>query len=80
MLQNFLKEQNRVRNQLQIELDKKMRENEEILRKFRKRKCSTQDHELKCFIAHQKKEYKFNKERVKNVNYFKSFFNKFYFF
>lgn len=74
LLQNCQKEQNRVRNQLQVELDKRARENDEALRKFRKHKSAAQDHEFKCFVTCQKKEYKFNKERTKAVIFLSGIF------
>uniref|UniRef100_A0A915CUD8 non-specific serine/threonine protein kinase n=1 Tax=Ditylenchus dipsaci TaxID=166011 RepID=A0A915CUD8_9BILA len=52
LLQNTQKEQTK-------------RENDEALRKFRKSRIGTQDHQHKCFTSIQKKEYKFNKERIK---------------
>ena len=52
---------------MQLELDKKVRENEEATRKFRKSKMAAQDHQHKCYVACQKKEYKFNKEKAKLV-------------
>ncbi|KAI1731702.1 protein kinase domain-containing protein [Ditylenchus destructor] len=65
LLQTSQKEQTKVKNQMQIELDKRVRENEEALRKYRKSKMAAQDHQQKCYVACQKKEYKFNKEKAK---------------
>lgn len=70
LIQNDQKEQFKVRNQVQVELDKRKKENEESLKKFRKQNTSAQEHQLKCFISCQKKEYKFNKEKAKTVIFF----------
>jgi hypothetical protein len=55
----------------QTQLEKKARENDEIVKKARKQRLNSNDHELKSFIACQKKEYKFNKEQAKRVGFYK---------
>uniref|UniRef100_A0A183BQY2 non-specific serine/threonine protein kinase n=1 Tax=Globodera pallida TaxID=36090 RepID=A0A183BQY2_GLOPA len=63
--QNCQREMSKVKSQLQIELERKLRENDDELRKSRKSKQSHLKNDLKSYVACQKKEYKFNKERCK---------------
>ncbi|KAH7731830.1 serine/threonine-protein kinase TAO3 [Aphelenchoides avenae] len=59
------KELAKLRNQQQAELEKRLRDSDEALRKLRKQRLNMNDHQFKSFVACQKKEYKFNKDRVK---------------
>lgn len=64
---NCQKELTKVKAQLQLELERKLRENEDELKKNRKSKQTHLKQDLKTYIACQKKEYNFNKERCKTV-------------
>ncbi|KAL3091356.1 hypothetical protein niasHS_007149 [Heterodera schachtii] len=63
--QNCQREMAKVKSQLQIELERKQRESEEEMQKSRKGKQSQLKNDLKSYVACQKREYKFNKERCK---------------
>nr|CAD2149827.1 unnamed protein product [Meloidogyne enterolobii] len=62
---NCQRETEKVRTQIQLELERRRRENEEESRKTNKTREATLKHDLKSYVAAQKKEYKFNKERCK---------------
>lgn len=64
---NFQRETEKVRTQIQLELERRRREDEEELKKVNKTRESALKQDLKSFVAAQKKEYKFNKERCKMV-------------
>lgn len=68
LYQNCQKEVVKVKAQLQIELERKMRDNEDELRRIGKSKESSLKHDIKSYASCQKKEYKFNKERCKMVS------------
>jgi len=62
------KECQKVRTQVQVDLERQRRDNEEAMRKFRKQKLLSHEHQYKSFVACQKKEYNYNKERIKAVS------------
>jgi hypothetical protein len=65
---NAQREINKLRTSNQAQLEKKARENEELIRKARKQRLNANEHELKSFMVCQKREYKFNKEQAKRVS------------
>jgi thousand and one amino acid protein kinase len=65
LLQQFAKELRKVHEQHQLDLDKRARSNEEAERKLRKKILAGQDATMKTFVAHQKREYKAAKDRVR---------------
>ena len=65
LLQQFEKELRKVHETHQSELDKRSKVNEEAERKLRKKILAGQDATMKSFVAHQKREYKAAKERLR---------------
>lgn len=59
---------NKLRAANQTQLERKARENEDLLKKTRKQRVAANEHELKAVIVGQKREYKHNKERAKRVS------------
>lgn len=62
---NAQREIHKLRSLNQAQLERKARENDDVVKKLRKQLLSSNEHELKSFIVCQKKEYKFNKEQAK---------------
>jgi hypothetical protein len=68
LYQNCQKELTKVKSQVQLELERKSRENEDELRKVNKNKENILKQDIKSYCSCQKKEYKYKKERCKIVS------------
>ncbi|KAI6176544.1 Protein kinase domain-containing protein [Aphelenchoides bicaudatus] len=62
---NAQREIHKLRAVNQTQLEKKARENDDLVKKLRKTRVNSNEYELKSFINCQKREYKFNKEQAK---------------
>lgn len=68
---NAQREIHKLRALNQAQLEKKARENDDIVKKLRKQRVNLNEQELKSFVMCQKREYKFNKESAKRVSILK---------
>uniref|UniRef100_A0A0K0E174 non-specific serine/threonine protein kinase n=1 Tax=Strongyloides stercoralis TaxID=6248 RepID=A0A0K0E174_STRER len=65
LIQSSVKELNKIRQQAKTQIDRLIKEHEEVEKKMKKQKSNLNDYKFKTFVNLQKKEYKHNKEKLK---------------